>query len=317
MKSLFVMDPFERIAVSGDSTYAIMRESTDRGHPIWACTPERLTAQDGVAWVRASRVQVTAVPPYFHVQGEDRSRVDSFDVVWMRKDPPYDMAYVLATWLLDMVSASTLVVNDPLGLKMFNEKLWAMRFGRFHPSTLLSRDVAELRAFVDALNGKAVLKPWDGNGGRGVLVTESGDKNLPAMLELLSKDGREYVIAQRYLPGIVHGDKRILLFEGEPVAALLRVPGDRDHRGNIHVGARVDPCEMDARDREICGALGPDLRKWGLFFTGIDVIEGHLTEINITSPTGIAQANRLYGLRLEADLVDRVQAAVVARRTGS
>jgi glutathione synthase len=232
----------------------------------------------------------------------------------MRKDPPFDMTYVFTTYLLDMVSRRTLVVNDPLALKQFNEKLWAMRFPAFHPKTLLSRDPAQIRAFVESLPGRAVLKPWDGNGGRGVLVTSGEDRNLGSMIDLLTREGRDYVISQQFIAGAQKGDKRILLFDGDPVGAMLRVPSPKDWRGNMHVGARVEACELDDRDVEICRQLGPELQRWGLTFVGIDVIDGQLTEINVTSPTGIQEINRLYGLRLEQDLVDRVERNLVRRR---
>jgi glutathione synthase len=229
-----------------------------------------------------------------------------FDVVWMRKDPPFDMSYIFATYLLEMVPRHTLVVNDPVGLKRFNEKLWAMQFPELHPPTLLSRCPRRLRAFVEGQPKGAVLKPWDGNGGRGVVVTHAGDRNLNSLIELVSDQGQTSVIAQAYLEAIAQGDKRILLLEGEPVAAILRVPPPGDHRGNIHVGARVEACELDARDREICATLGPHLKRHGMVFVGIDVIGGYLTEINVTSPTGFREVHRLTGRRLEAELVDGV-----------
>jgi len=308
MRSLFVMDPLDRINVKGDSTYMVMRECSDRGLPVYYCTPKDLFVKDGVPKGVIVSVRVTAEAPCFHVETPEVLDLAGFDVIWMRKDPPYDMHYVFTTWLLDMVPSPTLVVNHPIGLKLFNEKLWAMRFQPFHPEVLLARDQAQIRAFVEQSDGKVVLKPWDGNGGRGVLVTEKGDRNLGSMVEILTSEGRDYVIAQKYIPGIMQGDKRILLFDGEPVAAILRVPSDKDHRGNMHVGATVQPTELSERDREICEALGPELRRWGQTFVGIDVIAGFLTEINVTSPTGIQEANRLYNLRLEADLVDRVWA---------
>ncbi len=314
MRHLFVMDPLDRIHVAGDSTYVTMREACDRGRDVYACTPDQLFVEEGRARGRVTPVQVIASAPYFRPRDLEICDLGAFDVVWMRKDPPFDMNYVFTTWLLDLVPEHTLVVNDPLGLKRFNEKLWAMQWTEFHPRSLLARDAAQIRAFVEALPGKAVLKPWSGNGGRGVLVTEKGDRNLGSMIELLTNEGREYLIAQEYVAGIVRGDKRVLLFEGEPVAAILRVPSERDHRGNIHVGARVEACEITPREREICEALGPELRRHGLVFVGIDVIDGRLTEINVTSPTGLQEANRLYGLKLEADLLDRVERLAANRR---
>ncbi|MCB9671839.1 MAG: glutathione synthase [Alphaproteobacteria bacterium] len=305
MKHLFVMDPLERIQVGGDSTYVTMRECTDRGFEVAMCTPDRLFSHDGEARATVTPVRTTADAPYFHTGTPHESALEAFDVVWMRKDPPFDMTYIFSTYLLDM--AGTKVVNHPAGLKLFNEKLWVQaRWPQFQPETLITNDIKRIRTFVEDAGGRIVLKPWDGNGGRGVLVTEKGDANLSSMIELLTREGRDYLIAQRYLPGVMHGDKRVLLFAGEVVGAMARVPVATDHRANMHVGARVHRCELTERDREICAAIGPALREHGQLFVGIDLIDGHLTEINVTSPTGIQEINRLYGLKLQADLVDAV-----------
>lgn len=318
MKSLFVMDPLDRIHVAGDSTYVAMRECSDRGHPVWYCTPDRLYARDGRARALATKVRTVAQAPWFHPGEEVDLDLGDVDVVWMRKDPPFDMRYIFSTYLLDMVPESTLVVNGAHGLKLFNEKMWVMAgWPHLQPPTLVSNDIQQLRRFVEEHDERVVLKPWDGNGGRGVVVIERGDRNLSSVIELLTTDGRDYVIAQHYIPGVERGDKRIILYDGEPVGAILRVPGPKDHRANMHVGAQVHPTELDARDREICEALAPALRKWGMVFVGIDVIDGWLTEINVTSPTGIREINRLYGLRLEGELVDRVERRLVEHRRGS
>jgi len=308
MRSLFVMDPLDAIVVEGDSTYVTMRECCDRGHPVWMCTPQDLYAQDGAAAARATEVHVTQEDPWFEVQSRASLPLSSFDVVWMRKDPPFDIHYILTTYLLDMVPETTRVVNGAFGLKLFNEKLWVQsQFADLQPPSLISCDAVQLRAFVDAQEGKTVLKPWDGNGGRGIVITEAKDRNLGSLLELITQQGREHAIAQTYLPSVEQGDKRILLFDGEPVGALMRIPGARDHRANMHVGASVEATDLTDRDREICARLAPELKRWGLWFTGIDVIGGYLTEINITSPTGIREINRLNGVKLEARLVDLVQ----------
>lgn len=316
MKTLFVMDPLDRIQVAGDSTYVMMREHSRRGWPVWWCTPDDLYVRDGEARARSTPVVTGDVAPVFAQGTPEDLALGHFDVVWMRKDPPFDMTYVLATYLLDLAPPSTLVLNDPLGLKRFNEKIWAMHFARFQPPTLLSNDRERLTAFVAEQPEGAVLKPWDGNGGRGVVVVRAGDRNLPSLLELMTRDGRDYVIAQAYLPGVAEGDKRILLFDGEPVGAILRVPGAKDHRANMHVGATVEATTLSARDEAICAALGPALRAHDQLFVGIDVIAGHLTEINVTSPTGLREVEALSGVALEVDLVDRVEARARARKEG-
>jgi glutathione synthase len=314
MQTLFVMDPLEKIHVDGDSTYMLMLEGQRRDHGIWFCTPSGLFLKNGEGWATAERVQVNAKAPHFEKKEVLTRSLGAFDVVWMRKDPPFDMDYILSTYLLDRASSQTLVVNHPTGLKLFNEKIWAMTFPDLHPPTLLSCDMEQIGDFVRAQPERAVLKPWDGNGGRGVLVTSAQDRNLGSMIELLTQNGRDYVIAQPYLKGADDGDKRILLFNGEPVGAVLRVPGKTDFRGNMHVGASVESCDLSPRDVEICQTLGPQLKKYGQIFVGIDVIDGYLTEINITSPTGIREINRLNSVRLEADLVDVVESCLSQHR---
>ena len=313
MQSLFVMDPLDRIQVAGDSTYMLMRELSDRGQPVWMCTPDALDARNGRGYALARQVITTRDAPHFEVVAEEERDLGGFDVVWMRKDPPFDMSYILATYILDMAPPSTLVVNDPAGLKLYNEKIWAMQFPSIHPPTLLSSSAERIRDFVST-HGRAVLKPWDGNGGRGVLVTGAGDRNLNSMIELLTADGREKILAQAFVEGADDGDKRILLFDGEPVGQMLRIPTSEDYRGNMHVGARVAACELSPRDVEICRILGPRLSELGMIFVGIDVISGYLTEINVTSPTGIQEINRLFGLRLEATLIDLVARRLELRR---
>ena len=307
MKSLFVMDPLANIHVEGDSTYALMLESCRRGDEVWFCTPDDLYLSNGVAHGHVQSVLVRAEAPHFSACEQESHGLGDFDVVWMRKDPPFNMDYILSTYILERVPKRTLVVNDPVGLKLFNEKIWAMTFADLHPPTLLARDPSQLADFVKAQSGRAVLKPWDGNGGRGVLVTSGTDRNLASMIELLTENGQHYVIAQPFLEGAEKGDKRILLFNGEPVGAILRVPSQRDYRGNMHVGATVEACELTTRDVEICQRIGPELKRTGQIFVGIDVIDGYLTEINITSPTGIREINQLNGVQLEVDLLNTVE----------
>lgn len=309
LRSLFVMDPLTAINVRGDSTYVTMAACVERGFPVHWCTPGGLYARDGRAKALCQPVQVNRQAPHFEPGPTEDHDLGDFDVVWMRKDPPFDMDYIFSTYLLDMAPPTTLVVNDPASLKRFNEKMWATKaFARFQPPTLVSRDPRQIRAFVEEQPGKAVLKPWDGNGGRGVLITQKGDRNLGSMIDVLTAEGRSYLIAQGYVPAAEQGDKRILLFGGKVVGAMLRVPAATDFRANMHVGGQVVACDLTEKDLEICGALGPELERHGLLFVGIDVIGEILTEINVTSPTGIQEINRLYGKKLEDDLVDCVNA---------
>ncbi len=317
MRSLFVMDPLSSLHLDGDSTYVIMKACSARAHPVAWCTPDDLFVRDGRAWGRVQDVVTRAHAPVFEVGSTYDTELADFDVVWMRKDPPFDMSYIFTTYVLDLAAQHTLVVNDPAGLKRFNEKIWAMHFAQFQPPTLLSKDLVRLEAFVNEQADGAVLKPWDGNGGRGIVVVKPRDRNLPALLELMTAGGRDFVIAQAFLVGVAQGDKRILLFDGEPVGALNRIPGDRDHRANLHVGGRAEATGLTERDLEICAALAPALKEHGQLFVGIDVIAGMLTEINVTSPTGLRAIAQLDGRYLEEDLVDRVEAKVAARKAAS
>lgn len=305
MKHLFVMDPLDRIVVAGDSTYVTMRECCDRGHEVAMCTPDALFSLSGEARAGCMAVTVSASAPHFVVIEEAERALSDFDVVWMRKDPPFDMDYIFSTYLLDMADA--LVVNAPAGLKLYNEKMWVQqRWPQHQPPTLITNDIARIRAFVTDQPGRTVLKPWDGSGGRGVLVTEAADRNLSSMAELLTQEGHAFVIAQGYIEGVDRGDKRVLLFDGDVVGAMTRIPGAGDHRANMHVGATVERTELTEQELMICAEIGPALKAAGQVFVGIDLIDGYLTEINVTSPTGIREINTLYGLNLESMLVDRV-----------
>ncbi|MDP2314503.1 MAG: glutathione synthase [Pseudomonadota bacterium] len=310
MRSLFVMDPIERLNLAGDSTYMLMRESSARGWPVSWCTPTDLHIRGGRTWARAEAVTTLGEAPHFLREIPGDVELGEFDLVWMRKDPPFDMEYIFATYLLERVPETTLVLNRPSAVRSYNEKLHTLDFPDLCVDTLVARDRERIVAFANE-HERIVIKPWDGNGGRGVLVTSARDANLRSMIELLTQEGRQAIFAQRYIPEIVQGDKRIILVDGEPVGAMMRVPSGDDHRGNMHAGASVVSSTLDARDREICAAIGPRLREQGLLFAGIDVIGGWLTEINVTSPTGIQEINRLDGVRIEALLLD---AAVRAHR---
>lgn len=316
MNILYVMDPIASLRLAGDSTYMLMRESSRRGHTSSWCTPSDLYAREGaVPWARCQPVRTTAAATHdeaFELGAWEERPLTGFDVVWMRKDPPFDMTYIFTTYLLDMaITASggrTRVYNRPQGLRARNEKLFALQFEGLTPPTLVSHEIARIVTFAESLPGKVVLKPWDGNGGRGVLVSHKDDPNLRSMIELLTGEGRHFILAQQHLPAITAGDKRILLVDGEPVGAMLRVPGPKDHRGNMHVGATVAGCGLTDRDRAICDAIGGYLKAEGQLFVGIDVIGDSLTEINVTSPTGIQEINGLHGVHVERLVWDAVEA---------
>jgi glutathione synthase len=306
MRALFVMDPLSTVLVDRDSSYALMLAWQERGGEVWHCLPTDLSVRGDRVVARASRLRVGPRPKVADVLEEAELPLSSCRVVFQRKDPPYDMAYVYTTWVLDLAAISTRVVNDPRGIRDTNEKIAAMRFPDLQPDTALLRDGGAIRRFLDEHGGRCVIKPWDGNGGRGVFVLDRGDRNLASIIELSTRDGREPAVVQAFLPEVRQGDKRILLVDGEPRGAFLRVPADDDHRGNMHVGATVHGTEITARDREICARIGPWLRERGLLFVGIDVIGNCLTEINVTSPTGIQEVRRLTGVDVAAEIVERV-----------
>ncbi|MEZ4268042.1 MAG: glutathione synthase [Myxococcota bacterium] len=313
VRHIFLMDPIGGIRVDKDSTFALMLEAERRGHEVLYGLVEDLYQRHGVARgvVRAAKVKP--------VQGQhaelgppvDMALSDA-DVVWMRKDPPFDMGYIFNTYILDLAARDTLVVNHPEGLRSFNEKAWAMAFPELVPESLITQDQRRIRAFAEEL-GAIVVKPLDGNGGEGVFVLRSDDPNIGVILETSTRHGRRKILAQRYLPEAREGDKRVILIDGIPRGACLRVPSGVDHRGNIHAGAQVVPAEITARDREICDAIGPALAEAGQTFVGIDVIGGWLTEVNVTSPTCLHEINGFDGVNLQGEILD----AALSRRAGA
>ena len=307
MKQLFVMDPLDRINVSGDSTYMLMLEACRRGHTVAWCTPEDMFVVDGSTHANLSFCIVTEVEPYFHIEPKKDESLGFFDVVWMRKDPPFNMDYIFSTYMLDLVPEHTLVLNDPCSIRNANEKMFALEFQQFCPRSLITREIQRARDFAQKESGKVVIKPWDGNGGRGVLVSQYDDPNFRSMLEILTDEERQYIIVQQYIPEVIEGDKRIILIEGEPVGWMARIPQPGDHRGNMHVGATVEPFTLTPKDREICDVLGPRLKELGLLFVGIDIIGEYLTEINVTSPTGIQEINPMMGIAIESLITDAVE----------
>jgi glutathione synthase len=317
LRILYVMDPLARVLIDQDTTFAFMLEGQRRGHEQHHCGIEDLFVERSIPHGRVRDVSVRRAEVHYTL-GEERSApLGSFDVVFMRKDPPFDLAYYFATHVLGLVDPrTTLVVNDPRGLREANEKLYALHFPDVIPESLVSADAARLRAFMEALGGEMIVKPLDGCGGAGVFHLQRGDRNLNAILEVSTLNGTRLVMAQRYLAAVrSSGDKRVIVLAGEPLGAIARVPQEDEHRGNIHVGGQVQRAAVDARDREICRRMAPRLEADGLYFVGLDVIGGLVTEVNVTSPTGIQEIDRLDGACLEARVLDWVEARV-ARSTG-
>ncbi len=310
MKLAVLMDPIDSIHPDKDSSFVIMMEAQRRGHAVYYGLSEDLYVDRSRVGGRMFPISVRRAVPHFELKPPCDVYLDEMDVVFMRKDPPFHMDYVFSTYLLDLLAGKTLVVNDPVGIKKANEKMYALMFPSLVPRTLVTRSITRLNGFLDELGGKMIVKPWDGNGGRGVLLLSREDRNLNALLEMSTDNGSRYVVAQEYIPAVRQGDKRVILIDGVARGAVLRVPADDEHRANMHVGARVEPCDLTDRDQEICEALGPALRRDGLLFVGIDIIGGYLTEVNVTSPTGIQEINALHGTRLEAEILDHVERLV-------
>jgi glutathione synthase len=309
MKHVFIMDPIESVRVDLDSTFALMCEAQKREHQVFYALGSGLSLEEGVPLVNAAEARLQPVQGRHAELGPwERLNLAEADVVWMRKDPPFNMDYIFSTYVLDHAVPTAQVVNAPEGLRNMNEKTWAMRFPTLIPETLITQNQDEIRRFAKAF-GTIVVKPLDGNGGEGVFIVDEADPNIGVIVEMSTVHGTRKVMAQRYLPEAKQGDKRIILVNGEPVGAINRIPTGVDHRGNMHAGARVEAAAIDERDREICGLIGPPLREAGQVFVGIDVIGGFLTEVNVTSPTGIHEINRLHGLCVEQLIVDAVDQA--------
>jgi len=308
------MDPIDTINIDADSTFALALEAQARGHALFHYLPEALTLHDGRLYARARPLDVFRRHGHHHRFGHfEELDLAGVDVILMRQDPPFDMAYITATHLLELLPDNgPLVVNDPAAVRNAPEKLFVLRFKELMPPTLLTRDRDAIRGFWKE-HGDIIVKPLFGNGGAGVFRLRPSDENLTALLEMYESIQREPVMVQRYLPEIRRGDKRIILVEGEAKGAVLRVPPEGEARANLHVGARPVKTELTTRDREICDAIGPTLRAQGLVFVGIDVIGGFLTEINVTSPTGIQEIARLDGIEIAPKIWDAVEARLDER----
>ena len=308
LKVAIQMDPVERINIETDSTFMMMMEAQTRGHSLWVYTPDRISLEEGRVTARGRPLTLQAVKGDHHRLGDYEVReLSEMDVVLMRQDPPFDMAYITATHFLEVIHPKTLVVNNPIEVRNAPEKLFVTGFEGVQPPTLITSDPEAIYDFR-ARHGDMVLKPLYGGGGSGVVRLKADDPNLDALLELHAMIGREQVIAQKFIPAVSKGDKRILLVDGEPVGAINRIPAKGQVRSNLARGGRAEAVELTKRDLELCAAIGPELRRRGLLFVGIDVIGDYLTEINVTSPTGAQQLKRFGGPDAAAALWDKIEA---------
>jgi len=302
------MDPIASINIDGDSTFALMLEAQARGHALWHYHVRDLALAGGRVLAHAQPVEVRRVKgDHFTLGAPVELDLAEVDVVLMRQDPPFDMAYITATHILEHIHPKTLVVNDPASVRNAPEKLFVTHFPELMPETLISADIRQIRRFRDK-HADIILKPLFGNGGAGVFHVKPEDPNLNALLEMFTERSREPLVVQRYVPDVRKGDKRIILVDGVAMGAINRVPAAGEARSNMHVGGRPEPTTLTDREREICDAIGPELKKRGLIFVGIDVIGGYLTEINVTSPTGLQEIARFDGIHLERAIWDAIEA---------
>ncbi|MFX0541688.1 glutathione synthase [Roseovarius sp. S4756] len=308
MKIAFQMDPIGPINIDADSTFRLAEEAQARGHELFYYTPQHLAYDEGRITAYGQSLKVQRVNGDHAILGEmETVDLADFDVVWLRQDPPFDMFYITTTHLLDRLAPGTLVVNDPFWVRNFPEKLLILDFPDLMPPTAIARDLPTIRAFRDR-HGDVILKPLYGNGGAGVFLLKGGDSNLSSLHEMFTGFSREPLIVQKFLPDVSKGDKRVILVDGEPVGAINRVPAAGETRSNMHVGGRPEKVELTERDREICAAIGPLLREKGQIFVGIDVIGRYLTEINVTSPTGIQELERFDGFNIAGKIWDAIEA---------
>ena len=308
LKVAFQMDPIDGIDINGDSSFRLAEEAQARGHKLFYYTPDQLSYQEGRVIARGQDLEVRReVNNHFSVGEKREQDLAEVDVIWLRQDPPFDMGYITTTHILDRIHPNTLVVNDPFWVRNYPEKLLVLDFPDLTPPTAVARDLETLKAFR-AHHGDVILKPLYGNGGAGVFKLSRTDSNLASLHEMFMGINREPLIIQKFLPDVSVGDKRIIIVDGDPVGAINRVPAKGETRSNMHVGGRPEPISLTERDREICARIGPLLREKGQIFVGIDVIGEYLTEINVTSPTGIQELERFDNVNIAAKIWEAIEA---------
>ena len=317
MKFAFIIDPLSKLDPGHDTSVALMEAAQSLGHEVWVTQAEKLSVMNTQAWALLEQVQLIpaelvegrwVVSEQWYVISEAVLRpLEEMDAVFMRTDPPVTIPYLYATYILDYIDPEkTLVINTPAGIRMANEKMYALQFKEVIPETIVSQDKSVIQKFVEK-QGAGVLKPLGGKGGEGILFLEPSDRNFNSLVEVSTQRGREPVMIQTYLPAAKEGDKRIILLNGKPIGAVNRIPTGKEFRGNMAVGGRVAATEMTPQDQKICEQVGPQLQKDGLYFVGIDVIGGYLTEVNVTSPTGIREIDRLNNVRLGEQVIEWVE----------
>jgi glutathione synthase len=313
LKIAVQMDHVSTVSIAGDTSFALSLEAQRRGHSLFHYTPDRLTLADGKVFARVEPMHLRDEQGNHFSLGEPwRADLSEMDVVLLRQDPPFDMNYITTTHILERIHPKTLVVNDPAWVRNSPEKIFVTEFADLMPETLITKDREEVAAFRRQ-HGDIIIKPLYGNGGAGIFHLAEADRNLASLLEMFSQMFREPYIVQRYLKDVRKGDKRIMLVDGEPVGAINRVPAEHDSRSNMHVGGRPEKTELTNREHEICARIGPELRRRGFILVGIDVIGGYMTEINVTSPTGIREVARFGGPDIAALFWDAVEGKRVGK----
>ncbi|MCG7520137.1 glutathione synthase [Ruegeria sp. Ofav3-42] len=308
MKIAFQMDPIGAVDINADSSFRLAEEAQARGHTLFFYSPDQLAYQEGRITARGQDMKVRRVAGNPAELGPEREvDLSEFDVIWLRQDPPFDMHYITSTHLLDRLKGQVLVVNDPFWVRNYPEKLLVLDFPDLTPPTTIARDLQTIKAFKEK-HGDVILKPLYGNGGAGVFRLDANDRNLTSLHELFTGFSREPLIVQKFLPDVSNGDKRVILVDGEAVGAINRVPAAGETRSNMHVGGRPEKIGLTDRDMEICAAIGPLLKEKGQIFVGIDVIGDYLTEINVTSPTGIQELERFNGVNVAEKIWQAIEA---------
>lgn len=319
MKFAFIIDPLSKLDPGHDTSVALMEASQALGHEVWVTQAEKLSVVNSQAWALLQKVQLTPVQlvegrwvvseQWYTVSEAALRSLEEMDAVFMRTDPPVTIPYLYATYILDYINPEkTLVINTPSGIRMANEKMYALQFKEVIPETIVSQDKSVIRKFVEE-KGAGVLKPLGGKAGEGILFLDKSDRNFNSLIEVSTQRGREPVMVQTYLPAAKDGDKRIILLNGKPIGAVNRIPTGNEFRGNMAVGGRVAPTDITEQEQKICAYVGPKLQQDGLYFVGIDVIGGYLTEVNVTSPTGIREIDRLNNVQLAKQVIEWVEGA--------
>jgi len=306
LKMAFIMDPVESINTEKDTTFVLMLEAQARGHEVWYLELRDLFVKENKAFGNATSITLEKSESFYKLGKTDTCELEDFDVVWMRKDPPVNDDFLYATYILSLLDENkTKVLNNPTGIRESNEKLYSLFFPEIIPTSIVTKNINQLLDFLSEYGGEIVVKPLDGHGGEGIFYVREGDRNTNVILESITKFGTEYIIAQEFIKEVSEGDKRIIVLNGEPLGAVLRVPKPGgEFRSNFHSGGSPAKSDLTKRDIEICKVLAPRFRRDGLYFVGLDVIGGYVTEINTTSPTGVQEINRLNGVKLETRVIE-------------